>query len=59
MAKVIHFTAVVSRDDGQDIQFALFDKIVRKITALLKRLGCTIRGEWRLGDPPEVEDLLG
>lgn len=59
MPKVILFEADIRRDDGQSISRQQHEKIVRKIVSLLKRLGCTIHGEWRLGDPPEVEDLLG
>jgi hypothetical protein len=59
MARGIHVEVFIRRKDERDIASALLDKIVRKIVALLGRLGCTAHGEWRLGEPDDVEDLLG
>ena len=59
MAKGIHVEVFIRREDGRDISLQLREKIVRKVVALLQRLGCTVHGEWRSGEPPDVEDQLG
>ena len=59
MAKGIHVEVFIVRDDGHDVSFELHQKVIRKIVALLERLGCTAHGSWRLGDSPDVEDQLG
>ena len=59
MAKGTHVEVFICREDGKALPIELHEKIVRKVTALLKRLGCSAHGSWRMGESPEVEDLLG
>lgn len=59
MAQGIHVTVFIRRNDGGSVEKELYDRIVRKIVALLGRLGCAAHGTWRLGNPPDVEDRLG
>ena len=59
IGKGVHVEVFIRRDDGGDIEQELYDRIVRKVVALLNRLGCTPHGRWRIGPPPDVEDRLG
>ncbi len=59
MPKGIHVEVFIRRSDGKGISSEMYDKVVRKLVALLTRLGCRAHGTWRLGEPPEVEDMFG
>lgn len=59
MKNGIHVDLFIVRDDGREMTPELHEKILRKAIALFTRLGCTGHGTWRLGPPPDVEDLLG
>jgi hypothetical protein len=58
MPKVLHLSGFIRMENGQSISPELMEKIIRKILSLLGRLGCTCHADWRIGNPPEVEDLL-
>ena len=59
MARGLRIEAFIRLDSGRGMSPELLDRIVRKMQALLKRLGCTAHGTWRLSESDDVEDLLG
>lgn len=59
MEKGIHVDLFIVCDNGRAVTPELQEKIIRKVLALFKRMGCTGHGTWRLGEPPEVEDQFG
>jgi hypothetical protein len=58
MAKGMRAELFIVRDNGADVTQEMQFKMIRKILALLKRLGCTPHGTFNLTEPDGVEDLL-